>query len=60
MSRENPIDEVARVAALLLAHDHRITVIETEIHSAFMWTKWFAGAGLTLLAAILASGWIKP
>jgi hypothetical protein len=58
--------ETDRVAALLLQHnaalesqDKRITVVEYEIHSAAVWAKWFAGAGVTLLAGLLASSVLK-
>jgi hypothetical protein len=47
--------EADRVAELLLAHDRRILTLELEFHSAAMWAKFLGAAGVTVLAAILAS-----
>jgi hypothetical protein len=71
MTDPNMIDmlerrETDRVAAVLIdhnakleSHDRRISIIETEFHSAAAWAKWFAGAGVAMLAGIFATGLLK-
>lgn len=46
------------IAAILLQHDHRLTVLETSFNSGLSLMKWIGGGALTLLAALLGSSWI--
>lgn len=46
------------VAAILVQHDRRLTLLETEFRIGLSFLRWASAAGLTLLAALLASNWI--
>ncbi len=56
--RRELADTAENVAGLLIQHDKRITLLETKFSTGISIFKWVGGAGLTLLAALLASNWI--